>query len=219
MNRQQVRAFDRWAIEKAGIPGVVLMENAGRGAAQIILSGLPESEASVCIFCGSGNNGGDGYVIARHLANAGVSVQVVLCAPREKIGGDADMNLRIIQNLGLEVEMLPGDDVEPKIREWTQDADLIVDALFGTGLTGPLRPDAANLVKMLNESDTPIMAVDIPSGLDCDTGTAQGVAIRAAFTVTFAARKTGFDNPDSTEFTGEVFTVDIGISPDFYLES
>lgn len=216
MTRQQVRQFDRWAIEQAGIPGVILMENAGRGAANVILERFSHViSPSACIFCGSGNNGGDGYVIARHLANAGWNVCVVLCASREKISGDAVVNLKIIENLGLEIRQLSQRQSGQKIRECTNGVNLVVDALFGTGLTGPLRPGAAELVEAINRCEAPVMAVDIPSGLDCDTGKTEGVAIRASFTVTFAAVKAGFIHPESREFTGEVYCADIGVDPQF----
>ncbi len=141
MTKDQVRAVDSWAINTLGIPGVVLMENAGRSCAELIKDKLKDiAEPKVCIFCGTGNNGGDGYVIARHLSNSGFEVVVVICGNREKVKGDAKINLDILERLGRPIEQLNlrDGDVPAWVKAFTAGADMIVDALFGTGLGGQL---------------------------------------------------------------------------------
>jgi len=217
MSRDEVRAVDRWAIDQIGVPGVVLMENAGRCCADLVrekLVGVDKPE--VCIFCGTGNNGGDGYVIARHLLNAAFKVTVVVCGKPEKVAGDARINLDILERLGHTVNQVDpsSDDVEAGVRELAGRADMIVDALFGTGLQGPLRADYHALVEAINALGTPILAVDIPSGLDGDTGRPLGTAIRAAYTVTFVAVKKGFAaSSGAGEYTGQLYVASIGVEP------
>ncbi len=217
MSRAEVRAVDGWAINQIGVPGVVLMENAGRCCAELVkekLEGVEDPE--VCVFCGMGNNGGDGYVIARHLLNAGFKVRVVVCGKPEKIAGDARINLDILERLGHTIDPLDpsSHNVEVGVRTLAGRADMIVDALFGTGLQGSLRANYQVLVQAINALRPPILAVDIPSGLDCDTGRPLGAAIRAAYTVTFVAVKSGFAAaPEAGEYTGQVYVASIGVEP------
>jgi len=217
MSRDEVRAVDRWAIDEVGAPGVALMENAGRSCADLVrekLRGLGHPE--VCIFCGTGNNGGDGYVIARHLLNVGFKVTVVICGRREKIAGDARINLDILERLGHTIDDLDpaSHEVQTRVEILAGRADMIVDALFGTGLQGSLRADYQALVEAINAREVPILAVDIPSGLDCDTGLPLGAAIRAACTVTFVAVKRGFAAASGANaYTGEIYVASIGVEP------
>jgi NAD(P)H-hydrate epimerase len=227
MTRDQVRAFDAWAINTLGIPGTVLMENAGRGCAEFIkekLAGI--AKPKVCIFCGTGNNGGDGYVIARHLLNSPASarsfaetsdfnVTVVICGDRDKIAGDAKTNLDILERMNQPIEQLDLKitGIVNLVREVAADANLLVDAIFGTGLTGNLRDEYKRLIDCINAIGKPVLAVDIPSGLDCDTGQPLGAAICAACTITFVAVKAGFTLPVAQKYTGEIFVASIGIEP------
>ena len=220
MSRDEVRAFDSWAINTLGIPGVVLMENAGRSCAELIKGKLAEVTAPrVCIFCGTGNNGGDGYVIARHLLNSGFSVVVVIIGDRNKIKGDAKINLDILERLGQPIEGLNlGDgDIPGRVKDFAAGADMLVDGLFGTGLNGQLSDEYKQLIESINAQDCPVLAVDIPSGLDCDTGKLLGAAIKASWTVTFAAMKKGFIRHGRTktaaQYAGEVFVASIGVEP------
>jgi hydroxyethylthiazole kinase-like uncharacterized protein yjeF len=217
MTREQVRAFDSWAINELGIPGVVLMENAGRSCAELVRDKLSQvADPKVCIFCGSGNNGGDGYVIARHLLNYGFEVCVVLCSDREKVKGDAKINLDVLEGMGQSIEILDpsGDDISMRIQSVAAQTDIIVDALFGTGLQGQLRGDCIQLIESINALSRPVLAVDIPSGLDCDSGEALGTAIKADCTVTFVAVKKGFSvGSDVRQYTGEIYIASIGIDP------
>jgi NAD(P)H-hydrate epimerase len=216
LTRQQVRDFDAWAINTALVPGVILMENAGRGCAEVIIDELKKlSGQKVCIFCGTGNNGGDGFVIARHLVNGGFETNIALCGQSSKIKGDAEINYKIICRMGILIkELQPTQaDIEKAVEIFAGDCDLIVDAIFGTGLTGALGDGFDKLVNAINSLNKPIVAVDIPSGLDCDTGKPLGTAIRATVTVTFAAAKKGFTNADSAKYTGEIYIASIGIEP------
>ncbi|OHB61637.1 MAG: NAD(P)H-hydrate epimerase [Planctomycetes bacterium RBG_13_46_10] len=218
MTREQVRAFDSWAINTLGIPGVVLMENAGRSCAELIKEKLSKiAKPKACIFCGTGNNGGDGYVIARHLLNAGFTVTVVICGDRNKIKGDAKTNLDILERMGQSIEQfdIADGDISERVRTFTDGADMLVDGLFGTGLSGQLSDEYKRLIECINAQGRPILAVDIPSGLDCDTGEPLGAAIRATWTVTFVAMKKGFTGSnDSTKYTGQIFVASIGVEPD-----
>jgi hydroxyethylthiazole kinase-like uncharacterized protein yjeF len=217
MTRDEVRAFDFWAINTLGIPGVVLMENAGRSCAGLIkkkLAGL--TGAKVCIFCGIGNNGGDGYVIARHLLNSRLQVTVVICGDRGKVKGDAKINLDLLEHLGQPIEQLDVNrsDVAGAVDRFAAGANMLVDSLFGTGLKGQLSDAYKRLIEIINAQHCPILAVDIPSGLDCDSGEPLGAAIRATFTVTFAAVKMGFVSArTAAQYTGEIFVASIGVEP------
>ncbi|MCS7271661.1 MAG: NAD(P)H-hydrate epimerase, partial [Gemmataceae bacterium] len=157
LSREQVRQLDRRAIEEYGIPAVVLMENAGRGCAEWLMELNPQRQPTV-ILCGPGNNGGDGFVIARHLDNHGWPVTAWLYGDASRLPPEAAVNFAIAQRCGL---LAPP---PVNFRGW------IVDALFGTGLTRPLGPPYDALVSSVNASGNPVFAVDIPSGLDCDSG-------------------------------------------------
>lgn len=217
MTRDEVRAFDAWAINTLGVPGVVLMENAGRGCAELIqekLSGV--ARPKVCIFCGTGNNGGDGYVIARHLVNRGFEVVVVICGERSKISGDAKVNLDILEGLGQAIERLnlEQEDIAGRIGTFAAGADMIIDGLFGTGLKGQLSQRYRQLIEAINAQESPILAIDIPSGLDCDSGQPLGAAVKASCTVTFVAVKKGFIVGEAAgQYTGEVLVASIGVEP------
>jgi hydroxyethylthiazole kinase-like uncharacterized protein yjeF len=227
MSREEVRAFDSWAINTLGIPGMVLMENAGRSCAELIKDKLKDVAGPkacppyslgrrVCIFCGTGNNGGDGYVIARHLINSGFKVVVVVCGDRNKIKGDAKLNLDILERLGQRIERLSlrDSDIAGQVGAFAADADMLVDGLFGTGLSGQLSDEYKQLIESINAQSCPILAVDIPSGLDCDSGQPLGAAIRASYTVTFVAVKKGFTFARSAAaYTGEIFVASIGVEP------
>jgi len=211
LSREEVRSLDRCAIETFGVPGIVLMENAGRNAADVIEEFLGQvSGRSIAIVAGAGNNGGDGFVIARHLAMRGGRTVTFLVAPDEKITGDARINLQIIRSFGHDVRRRTGEDLAGLGAE-LRGFDLVVDAVGGTGIRGALRGDLACAVEQINASQRPVVAVDIPTGLDCDTGRAFGPVVRAGLTVTMLARKKGFDAPPAGEYTGQVRVVDIGI--------
>jgi len=203
LTREEVREVDRRAIEELGVPGVVLMENAGRGLAEAIArrGGVPT------IVCGTGNNGGDGWVAARHLRLAGVTPRLILCGARERVGGDAAINLGVLERVGVDYALAPdGPALAALLAE--QPPELLVDALYGTGLQGELRPDGRAWVEALVACGAPVLAVDIPSGLCADSGRPLGVAVRAERTVTFVAPKAGF--AAAADYVGEVEVVAIG---------
>jgi NAD(P)H-hydrate epimerase len=223
LTREQVRELDRRAIDGFGVPGVVLMENAGRGCAELLMRLNPDRKPTV-ILCGPGNNGGDGFVIARHLDNHGWPVWVVNVQgePRREDGNgkpefppDAETNWRIVARTKLD-SWPECRDVDPRSEAAIQGRILtlgdrwLVDALFGTGLSRPLGTPFDQIVERMNASGSPILAIDIPSGLDCDTGEPLGPTVRATHTATFVAPKRGFLNPKSREWTGEVHVIDIG---------
>jgi NAD(P)H-hydrate epimerase len=209
LTRDQVRELDRRAIEEYGVPGVVLMENAGRGMAELLnslgITGL------VVLCCGKGNNGGDGFVIARHLDNAGVRVRVLLFVDPSQLAGDAAVNHRIVTASRIPIEVFAGPTLdEERLRRELADADWIVDALFGSGLRGAVQPPFDRIIAAINATAAHIFAVDIPSGLDCDIGVPLGVAVRAHHTGTVAAMKKGFLQPSATVWLGQVHVIDMG---------
>ena len=208
LTREQVRAIDRRAIEEFGVPGVVLMENAGRGAAEVLLSLGARGRVDIC--CGKGNNGGDGFVIARHLDNRGVPLRVLLFADPAGLSGDAAINYEIIRRSGLAIDVRAGAVDAEALRQELSAAEWIVDALFGTGLSGPVRGPLAAGIAAINASGAKVLAVDIPSGLDCDSGEPLGPTVRAHHTVTFVAPKKGFASPAAREWVGVVHVADIG---------
>lgn len=214
MTRDEIRAVDRCAIDTLGIPGVILMENAGRACTQAVLERLGDRAGrKVAVVAGAGNNGGDGYVIARQLAVHGVEAVTFLVAGEEKIPGDAAVNLAALRALHLPVRALD-DDATAALAGELAGFHLIVDAVGGTGIRGGLRGRLAVAVEQINAAGRAVVAVDIPTGLDCDTGEAPGPVVRAAMTVTFAARKKGFDAPGADAYTGEVRVAHIGIPAD-----
>jgi NAD(P)H-hydrate epimerase len=208
LSREQARDLDRRAIDRLGMPGVVLMENAGRNIAELLRSLGARGPVAVC--CGPGNNGGDGFVIARHLDNAGVPVRVLLFSPPEKLAGDALVNYRVLTGSGVPVETLTAPD-EAVLRQQLAAADWVVDALFGSGQSGPLRPPFDAVVRAMNGSGSQVLAVDLPSGLDCDTGLPQAVTVRAGHTATIAAPKKGFAESRAADWTGTVHVIDMGV--------
>lgn len=217
LSRAAIRELDRRAIEEAGIPGLILMENAALNLALEVLSfleelGAPET-ARVLIACGPGNNGGDGLVLARQLHNRRRRPRILYIGDPDAARGDAAVNLGIARRMGLELSLCPEpEDLAAALRE---PADLVCDAYLGTGLANALRPKAIARIAAINAAAAPLLAVDIPSGLDCDSGAPLGAAVRAARTVTMAALKRGF--AAAAEYTGAVKLVDIG-APRAYLE-
>ena len=216
LSRDEVRDVDRRAIDEFGLPGIVLMENAGRNAAMLVhaLATADAPTRPVTIVCGKGNNGGDGFVIARHLENLGHPVRLLLARDRADCSGDAAINQRVAERAGQRIECLHGAD----LAVWSHSlsgADWIVDALLGTGATGAARGSIATAIEAINagraRGATRVFAVDLPSGLDCDTGRPLGPCVRADVTGTFVARKIGFDRPGSDAFTGVVHVLDIGV--------
>ena len=208
LNREKVRELDRRAIEDYGMSGLVLMENAGRGATDILCRLGINGEVVLC--CGKGNNAGDGFVIARHLDLRGFSARVLLWAEPDELTGDAAENFKILIKAGIPTETGLGKTVPAEVAQHIDRADWLVDALLGTGARGEPRAPFDSVIEQMNTSDATIFALDLPSGLDCDTGQPSGTTIRAAHTCTFAAVKPGFLLPCAEPYVGELHTVDIG---------
>src|SRR5688572_23185363 len=206
--RATIREWDRRAIEDFGIPGILLMENAGSGRARIIeeVLGTSGEGEPVRILCGPGNNGGDGFVVARHLHARGIPVEVLLVSPAGHApGSDSGVNLAILSRLRVPIDRdrLPAPGVFPD--------GTIVDALFGSGLSRPLTSPHDAWVRACRDSGRPVFALDIPSGLDADTGLILGDAVTARHTITFAAAKLGFYREEGPRLCGHVHVVDVGI--------
>jgi NAD(P)H-hydrate epimerase len=205
VTRDRIRAIDQRVIHEYDLPGLVLMENAGRAVADAVDARAPHG--SVLVVAGPGNNGGDGLVAARHLHNRGYDVRVVLFA-EPKPGSDPDVFLRVVRRI-LPVET---GDIRRVLSEAVPGA--IIDALLGTGLSRPVSGDLAEWIRAMNARDrsrTLLVAVDIPSGLDADTGKPLGVAVEADITVTMALPKVGFQQPGADRYTGHVVVADIGM--------
>jgi len=214
LTREEMRELDRKAIEEYKIPGIILMENAGRNVAEEVLKMLDDPhQAKVAILCGKGNNGGDGFVVARHLHNHSIHVDVFLIARVSDIlkDGDAGTNLQILLTMKIpvnEIFDIPGvNSILKELRNY----NILADALFGTGLSGDVREPFKTLIHGVNNLNKPIISVDIPSGLDCNTGKILGAAIKATKTVTFAIAKKGFYLNDGPSYTGKVIVSDISI--------
>ncbi len=202
---EEMQRIDKTTIEEIGIPGMVLMENAGRAVAEKIMDLVPEPTSQVWIFSGKGNNGGDGFVIARYLSESGYPVRVWLLAEPGGFMGDAAIHLHVIQNLGLCIQHIQ-DIQELDSLPW-EEADLMVDAVFGTGLRGPVRGFAVDVIESINRCSCPVIAVDIPSGLNADTGVAEGSCIHATHTITIGLPKRGLL---FSPYVGRWEVVDIG---------
>lgn len=213
VTREQMREMDRRTIEGGRVPGLTLMERAGRGVLRSMVKRIPDVEGRrVCIVCGKGNNGGDGLVLARLLRERGLWPRVLLTAPLSALEGDAAVNAARAREAGLYLE-----EAGPRERDALGSLsarDVIVDALLGTGLKGPATGEAADWIRIMNESPARVAAVDIPSGLSADSGRLEGDAVRAEWTVTFALLKAGFPFLPARGHTGEVDVVDIGIPDD-----
>lgn len=206
LTREQSRELDRRAIEDYGLTGLVLMENAGRGVVDVLerlgISG------PIVILCGKGNNAGDGFVIARHLEIRGHQCKVILLFPRSELTGDAATNFAILTKAFVPIVETPS-SIDPH----AHGADWLVDAMLGTGARGEPRPPLDAAIDWFNNQPARKLAVDVPSGLDCDTGEPAVHTIRADHTCTFAATKTGFTKDSANPFLGKVHVCDIGVPP------
>jgi NAD(P)H-hydrate epimerase len=237
LSREQVRQIDRLSLERYHIPGIVLMENAARAAAGVAWEMLGVGAGRVLILCGGGNNGGDGLAVARHLHNRGADVTIALTVDPAKYTGDAKINYDIALAMGLKIVKLdaggsdaggsgagqrdpdrpaagssdPNASPNPDASLSTLgDADLVIDAIFGTGLDRPPRPPFEAIAATVNGWKRHVLAIDVPSGLDCDTGQPLGACIAATRTITFVAEKIGFGRPEALDYVGQVTVGDIG---------
>lgn len=208
----QMRELDSETITAIGIPGAVLMETAGRAVASAVWDELGSVATSrVAVVCGAGNNGGDGYVIARVLRARGVSATVYLAAARDRIGGDAAVHLGAYEQSGGLATSIADLDQLAEHRAAIESADVVVDALFGTGLTRSVEGHLAQVIEVINRSAGRIVSVDVPSGLSADTGAELGACVRADVTVTMAFSKIGLAVAPGSGKAGRVIVAEIGI--------
>jgi hydroxyethylthiazole kinase-like uncharacterized protein yjeF len=209
MSCERIREIDRQAIEEFGLPGICLMENAAIGAAAVAADMIDSNNSNnVLIAAGSGNNGGDGFAVARLLTQMGFQVKTALITGKEKLKGDALINYDIIEKAGLEIIDCSND--ASLFENLLSEAYLIIDGLLGTGLSGEVRGIYKEAIESINKSGKKILALDIPSGLDGDSGNPLGSAVKADKTVTFAAAKEGFYKEEADTYTGEIILADIG---------
>jgi NAD(P)H-hydrate epimerase len=208
LNREQTREVDRRAVEQYGMSSLVLMENAGRGVVDKLFQfGIP---GPVVVCCGKGNNAGDGFVVARHLDLRYQQVRVLLLADPAALRGDALANYQILAKTDVPIEVFGGNSDEALFAAALPKTGWIVDALLGTGATGDPRPPFDRTIDLMNAASARRVAVDLPSGLDCDTGAASSHTIRADHTCTFVAPKPGFFAENAETYTGVVHVLDIG---------
>lgn len=211
--RASLREVDRLATEQYGIPSIVLMENAGLHLAEVVLDLADSEPPRVLLVCGPGNNGGDGLCAARHLHNAGARVEVVLSGAEAR--GDAAVHLAIARRMGLSIAETsaasPGAVIDAAERRL--EPEVVVDALLGTGLERPVVEPIATLIRRINalgQTGAVVVAADLPSGLDCDSGEPLGEAVQADTTVSFVGLKVGFLRLAAQEYIGDVVVADIG---------
>ena len=199
--REGVREVDKEAIGVFGMQSIVLMENAASGSAAVIEELCDKSSLKkILVVCGSGNNGGDGYAIARHLHNHGYLVQIA--AISEPTSPDAIHNADIAKKMRIPID--PCSDV------LFERASLIIDAIFGTGLNREVREPYLPVIQTINDRSGKVVSIDIPSGLDCDTGQPHGISVKATLTITFVGIKRGFLQESASEYLGNIVVVDIG---------
>jgi NAD(P)H-hydrate epimerase len=208
---QQMKDIDKAAIEGMGIPGLKLMEVAGKSVAEVIADYLGEvGDKKIFIFCGKGNNGGDGFVAARYLTQWGAKVDCFLLGRKTEVKGDAEVNLKKALDLNISIsEVQSSDELDREI-----EADLLVDGIFGTGFKGEIKGELGEIVERLNQLEIPKLSIDAPSGLDCDTGEVASNCFRADVTVTLALPKLGQFVFPGKSYCGHTYVADIGIPPE-----
>ncbi len=209
---EEMKEIDRSSVEDYGIPETVLMENAGHRVAEAVEDFLGiVKDKNICVLAGSGNNGGDAFVAARHLANAGARVKVFFAGNASHLTKSAEINRDIIKHMGLELHTMEGDRSWDRLQVVLRFADLVVDGVMGTGFQGTLRMDIMKLVKLVNAAEKQVIAIDIATGVEADTGRVEGEAIQASCTVTFGVPKPGHLLCPGAEHTGKLIVDDIGI--------
>ncbi len=208
LSRNQVREIDRRAIAEYGLPGLVLMENAGRGCVDVLCH--LGCRGPVVVVCGKGNNAGDGFVIARHLDLRGMEVKVLLFGSPSKLQGGALANYAVLAKCDVPILDHSQSFDASRFAAELAGSEWIVDAILGTGATGAPRPPWDEAIRRMNAAAAKKLAIDLPSGLDCDTGQPAEPTFRADHTCTFVAPKIGFSNPAAAEYLGQIHILDIG---------
>lgn len=209
---REMKRLDTVAAQRYGIPPLILMENAGRCAAEETVKMLPKRGLNrVAVFCGYGNNGGDGFVCARHLINKGIEVRIYLVGKTKELSEEARVNYRILRRMRQRFKLIKRINTPGTFEKEIKRFHLIIDGIFGIGLRGEPDRFYQTLFSMLNASTIPILALDIPSGLDADTGRPLGSAIQATETVTFGFLKAGLTKKQARRFTGKIRIADISL--------
>lgn len=210
----EMREMDRRTIESFGLPGRILMENAGGGATCVLNNYFNGPEGKkIAVLAGRGNNGGDGFVMARYLAQRGADVTVYLLSDRSAVKGDAGANLNLLDPLHIPVIEIPDQKHFGKHKKSMLDQHILIDAMLGTGLSSDVNGYFYNIIEFVNNSEKPVFSVDIPSGLDSDTGRPRGICIKAHTTATFAFPKIGHVLLPGASYVGNLKIVNIGIPP------
>lgn len=202
-----MQQLDADAIETFKIPRLLLMEHAGLALARVVQSLTPPAAKPILVCAGTGFNGGDGLAAARHLHLHGYPLRVVLTAPSSRLSGEPAAFAAILQHLQVPLIDAGASGALASIGDWFAQCALIVDALLGIGIRGAVREPTASLIRLINGSGKPVVSADVPSGLDADAGTVQGVAVRATHTVTFGLPKQGCFLAEGPAHTGSL-TVD-----------
>ncbi|MFH1622170.1 MAG: NAD(P)H-hydrate epimerase [Candidatus Omnitrophota bacterium] len=207
----KMREIDTLATKKFGMPSLILMENAGRSIADESKKMLKSSSASIYIFCGYGNNGGDGFVAARHLSNRGHKVEIILIGKKKKMSQDTNINFQILRNMRIRIKKIISEKDFNSIFKFIRRPQLIIDAIFGIGIKGELNYFYCRLFEKINSLHVPVLSVDIPSGLDADKGIALPLAIKAKKTVTMGLIKKGFLTNFAKKYLGKIIIADISL--------
>lgn len=205
----QMRELDRRAMEDCGIPSLLLMENAGRGVAELITRSWKGGR--VTVFAGKGHNGGDGLVAARHLYNRGFEVQIFLFTDPVSLKGDPALHYKIVSRMRIPLRVFQEGTKASAIAVLLERTDIVVDALLGVGLKAPLLGVYAEAVAAINQMAKPVVAIDIPSGLDGDSGEVRGIAVKAAITATLGFAKQGLFQGRGPDYAGRIRVVDISL--------
>ncbi|RUL53573.1 NAD(P)H-hydrate dehydratase [Lysinibacillus antri] len=208
--QKEMQLLDQYTMETIGLPGVVLMENAGGAVVQEIVRDFPELKTTIVILAGSGNNGADGFVIARKLMDIGYPVQLWLATEQSKLTGDAKIHFNVYKKRGLPLHFFTEENIE-LLNSHILLADVIIDALLGTGINGEVRSPIKEIIELVNQSPKPIYAVDIPSGVNATTGEVNNIAVKASKTITFVMPKIGFFVGDGPKFIGEWKAAEISV--------
>lgn len=217
LTSSQSRECDRKAIEELGVPSIVLMENAALSVIEVIEKHIGiEVGQKVIVACGRGNNGGDGLAVARHLRNAGIDVKAYLMARAEDLKGDAAINCKATSSIGVPLVEIPDESKLHELERGIADAQLVVDALLGTGITGEVRGILAGAINVINAAGRKVLSIDVPSGLDSDTGEVCGTCIKADVTVTLGAIKRGLLLFPGANYAGDLFLGCIGVPKELF---
>lgn len=219
LSPEEMKQFDQITTKKIGIEDFILMENAGKKSSEILENEMLDEDDSIAIFCGTGNNGGDGMVISRWLFNHGYDVCCYIVGDENRFSPLAKKNCEILRKLNSEIKFIKDEKDTEKLANQLIEFDIVIDSIFGIGLQGEIKGYRKNVIKIINEYSDFIIAIDIPSGVNAKTGKVANVAINADLTITMADLKYGHLIFPGRELSGQIYIVDIGVSPKTYAEN